>query len=951
MGLTKQYRRFEALASFGVIASGRGGLITLNRGSQTRWALTAKAERAQLWNLKNGDKIRDFMGEKHEVTAMTLTPELKGERTKLVLGYHDGAIRVFDLETAECLVTLNGHKSCVTALSLDASGLRLASGSRDTHVIVWDMVNECGLYRLKGHKGPVTQVRFMADRPVLISSSKDTRIKFWDLDIQHGFATLTGHLTEVWDFVLVKEDRYIVTGSGDAELRVWKLTFDPEFSSQTQKPDVTGQVSKKFKINEDAEEELEDLNEDNLEDECGLKIEKLGSILRGAQDKVSHVVTDITGRLMAVHGTDNSVELFLINNEEEVKKRLQKKAKKERRKVAKKEGGNEVQETTVNVDTPTIQEEFRRLKVIRAGGKVRHLSLEVTRDDTMGVIDLITANNQIETFTLDLNEKNAEPEMKLRFDHPGHRSDVRTVQFSSDNTSILSGSHESIKIWNRNAQVCVRTVASGYCLSSLFVPGDRQVVVGTRKGTIQIFDIASAEMTEEIEAHEKEIWAMSMNPDKKGFVTASADHTVKFWAFELLKVGDKKQLSILHKRTLKLDEDAIAVKLSDDGRMIAVSLMDSTVKVFFVDTLKFFLSLYGHKLPVLALDICTDSTLIVTGSADKNIKIWGLDFGDCHRSIFAHDDSVTAIQFIPNTHLFFTGGKDGKIKQWDADNFERILTLDGHHGEIWSLAVAPNARFLVSSGHDKTLRLWERTEEILVLDDERETEREREEEEELATGEARIIPGQEDKEADLPGKKTAETEKGAERLMEAIQVYRDYTEEVKEAENEAKALNKELIIPAMPPLMMAYQCQTPEHYMAKMIGLIKSSEIEQTLLVLPFDVTVHLLEIIRLLLEKRLSVEVICRIFFFIVEVNFGPLSSAKELRPMLQDLRSLAKDRLQEVKDTIGFNMAALRYTLQQKDEKQKAIELQDTVSKFKDKRKKKKNKEKALQTAILTL
>jgi len=50
-----------------------------------------------------------------------------------------------------------------------------------------------------------------------------------------------------------------------------------------------------------------------------------------------------------------------------------------------------------------------------------------------------------------------------------------------------------------------------------------------------------------------------------------------------------------------------------------------------VDTLKFFLSLYGHKLPVTAMDISSDSTLIATGSADRNLKFWGLDFGDCHR--------------------------------------------------------------------------------------------------------------------------------------------------------------------------------------------------------------------------------------------------------------------------------------------------------------------------------
>ena len=44
-----------------------------------------------------------------------------------------------------------------------------------------------------------------------------------------------------------------------------------------------------------------------------------------------------------------------------------------------------------------------------------------------------------------------------------------------------------------------------------------------------------------------------------------------------------------------MTDDVLAVKYSPDGRLLAVSLLDSTVKVFFQDTLKFFLSLYGHK--------------------------------------------------------------------------------------------------------------------------------------------------------------------------------------------------------------------------------------------------------------------------------------------------------------------------------------------------------------------
>jgi WD40 repeat protein len=95
-----------------------------------------------------------------------------------------------------------------------------------------------------------------------------------------------------------------------------------------------------------------------------------------------------------------------------------------------------------------------------------------------------------------------------------------------------------------------------------------------------------------------------------------------------------------------IQEDGILLKISSvTGKGVVISLFQNRLycsgvniyvstfffKVFFVDTLKFFLSLYGHKLPVTAMDISSDSTLIATGSADRNLKFWGLDFGDCHR--------------------------------------------------------------------------------------------------------------------------------------------------------------------------------------------------------------------------------------------------------------------------------------------------------------------------------
>lgn len=177
-------------------------------------------------------------------------------------------------------------------------------------------------------------------------------------------------------------------------------------------------------------------------------------------------------------------------------------------------------------------------------------------------------------------------------------------------------------------------------------------------------------------------------------------------------------------RQLVLPADVLTVRYSHSKSanqlLVAVGLLDHTIRIFYEDTLKLFLTLYGHKLPVMCLDLSTDHRLIVSGSADKTIKIWGLDFGDCHRSLFGHRDSVTCLRFVPHTHYFFSGSKDSSIRYWDGDKFEQILLLTGHKGSIWGLEVPLNGKYLYSCGQDRSLRVWQRSEELVFLAEERE---------------------------------------------------------------------------------------------------------------------------------------------------------------------------------------------------------------------------------------
>lgn len=177
----------------------------------------------------------------------------------------------------------------------------------------------------------------------------------------------------------------------------------------------------------------------------------------------------------------------------------------------------------------------------------------------------------------------------------------------------------------------------------LILPGNKYLVVGTKDGLLALYDIKSSDLLHEVEAHGKEIWELAMhtNPqsrDQRGnllIASASADKTIKFWTLTQAsgKTG-KIQLQVYEK--IETTDEVMGIKFTPDGKYFVFSLLDNTIKICYLDSMKLSLNLYGHKLPILNFDISSDNSLLVSASADKNIKIWGIDFGDIHKSIFAH---------------------------------------------------------------------------------------------------------------------------------------------------------------------------------------------------------------------------------------------------------------------------------------------------------------------------
>lgn len=871
MPIQKTYKKYEHLSSFGVVASIRSNVLLTDSLFQTDdddassfFAITAAVENVTVWDIKKAEKVKIFKGDKEEVTALA-----KSEKSNvLAVGYSDGSIKVWNLKICASEVSLSGHKSAVSCLSFDGNGTKLVSGSADTEIIVWDIVSECGLYRLKGHKGMITSCLFMKTKNILVTSSKDMLVKFWDLDTQHCFLTVVGHRSEIWQIGLINNETRLITGSGDSELRIYKITDEKQ------------------------------------DDGSLLNVELFGVILRQSKGRVVSLVSDSEGRYLACHGTDSNVDIYHVLNEEEVKQKIHKKRKKETARLKKLPESKQLTEIKPDV-VQEVGDEIVHLQGFRLKEKIRSCDINLNGKGELKVL-LMYTNNSCGCYRIYLEESPLQCNLWSMLQHMGHRTDVRATGISSDASLILSGSGETVKIWNRNTLKCIRTMESDYCICCLFVPGDRHVIIGTKSGKLQLFDINAGNLLESVDAHDGCIWGLSLSADKNSFVSGSADHEVKFWDFEL--VQDKnysttaKRLSMTHTQTLKMAEEILAIKYSSNGQLLAVSLLDSTIKVFMADSLKFFLSLYGHKFPVLCLDISMDSCLIITGSADKNIKIWGLEFGDCHKSIFAHDDTITAVQFVAKTHYFFSASKDNTIKYWDADKFQNIMTLNGHHGEILAMSVSSGGEYVVTASHNKSLRLWQRTEELLVIEEEREMEREEADEMSMIERNEKPIPGENDDEVGKAGKKTLETVKAAERIMEAIELFKEETEKQKDEGDTYE-----------PHPILKATGMTPTRYVLDVLVKVKSSELEESLLVFPFSYVIDLLELIKEWLQRSWQVERVVRCSTFLLKIHHNEITSSPVLLSTVDSLKQHTQQSVKLLKDQVGFNLAGLRFLRQQ--------------------------------------
>ena len=97
----------------------------------------------------------------------------------LLSGSDDGRARVWDIETGQCLATLE-HGRAVLGVSVRPDGSRIATGTEGTTVRVWDARTLKETARLEQHEWYVKSLAWSPDGQTLFTASGDGTIGIWD---------------------------------------------------------------------------------------------------------------------------------------------------------------------------------------------------------------------------------------------------------------------------------------------------------------------------------------------------------------------------------------------------------------------------------------------------------------------------------------------------------------------------------------------------------------------------------------------------------------------------------------------------------------------------------------------------------------------------------------------------------------------------------------------------
>jgi WD40 repeat protein len=171
-----------------------------------------------LLNIKDGKIIRTFPSKK-TISCMSLIPG----RNQVILGFTDGSVTIFDLNTSQTVKQLIKHKNKITALAISKDRRQFISGDAVGVSTLWQLTDYTMKKSFKTNDYEISSIAFSDNNKYFVTAGWDKNVKVWNRTNFKLEVNINLH-TNIVTAILFHRDKFF-TASYDNKIMVWNDGF------------------------------------------------------------------------------------------------------------------------------------------------------------------------------------------------------------------------------------------------------------------------------------------------------------------------------------------------------------------------------------------------------------------------------------------------------------------------------------------------------------------------------------------------------------------------------------------------------------------------------------------------------------------------------------------------------------------------------------------------------
>jgi WD40 repeat protein len=249
----------------------------------------------------------------------------------------------------------------------------------------------------------------------------------------------------------------------------------------------------------------------------------------------------------------------------------------------------------------------------------------------------------------------------------GHDDVITSLAISNDGKHICSGSvDKTVRIWDveTGKQLSNMYGHEDYVMQVAYSNDDIYVASASVDKTIRLWNVFSSPHTciHKFIGHTMTVDAVAFSPDGKYIISGGEDAMLRIWD---PKTGECKNVIRGHTGWFYCVAYA-PIKSGQPNYVCTGSHIGNVVDIWNVSERKLHQTMKGHTGPVLSIAYSPDGRYIASSGTDHTIRLWQVETGKCTAVLKGHKDIIGSVAFGSDGQhtVIVSGSRDWSVKMW-----------------------------------------------------------------------------------------------------------------------------------------------------------------------------------------------------------------------------------------------------------------------------------------------